>query len=141
MKSGVLFKYKDFLPVTSGTPMFSLGEGDTPLVRCEKLEKEIFSQKYFLEYAQSHFILFQVDFPRHKEQPLPLKNQNEALAKTYAISRFPTVLLIDPQGKETGRTGFRYGGANAYIEYLKGLLNDNGLMPNHKYLFPVSISP
>jgi threonine synthase len=40
MKSGVLSKYKDFLPVTSGTPLFSLGEGDTPLVRSDTLEKE-----------------------------------------------------------------------------------------------------
>jgi len=41
MKSGVLVKYKDFLPVTPKTPLFSLGEGDTPLVRCSELEKEI----------------------------------------------------------------------------------------------------
>ncbi|MFC2002864.1 threonine synthase [Chloroflexota bacterium] len=41
MKTGVLFKYKDFLPVTPKTPMFSIGEGDTPLVRCGELEKEI----------------------------------------------------------------------------------------------------
>ena len=40
MKLGVLVKYRDFLPITSGTPLFSLGEGDTPLVRCNKLEKE-----------------------------------------------------------------------------------------------------
>ncbi len=40
MRAGVLFKYKDYLPVTPGTPMFSLGEGDTPLVRCERLESE-----------------------------------------------------------------------------------------------------
>ena len=40
MKSGVLIKYKDFLPVTPATPLFSLGEGDTPLVRCPALEKE-----------------------------------------------------------------------------------------------------
>ena len=40
MKSGVLFKYRDYLPVTPGTPMFSLGEGDTPLVRSDKLERE-----------------------------------------------------------------------------------------------------
>jgi len=39
-KHGVLFKYKDLLPVTSDTPMFSLGEGDTPLVRSRWLEKE-----------------------------------------------------------------------------------------------------
>ena len=40
MKAGVLLKYKDFLPVTPQTPMFSIGEGDTPLVRCPLLEKE-----------------------------------------------------------------------------------------------------
>lgn len=108
---------------------------------CEKLEEKIFSQRIFMDYAQSHFILFQADFPRHKAQPLPLKNQNEALSKTYAVSRFPTVLIIEPQGKETARTGFRYGGATAYIEYLKGLLKDNGLLSNHKDPLPVSISP
>jgi len=40
MKPGVLFRYKDFLPITPGTPLFSLGEGDTPLVRYPELEKE-----------------------------------------------------------------------------------------------------
>ncbi|MFC1932076.1 threonine synthase [Chloroflexota bacterium] len=40
MKPEVLVRYKDFLPVTPSTPLFSLGEGDTPLVRCNKLEKE-----------------------------------------------------------------------------------------------------
>ncbi len=40
MKSGVLLNYKEYLPVTSDTPIFSLGEGDTPLIRCDNLEKE-----------------------------------------------------------------------------------------------------
>jgi len=40
-KTGLLFKYKDLLPVTSKTPMFSLGEGDTPLVRARSLEKMV----------------------------------------------------------------------------------------------------
>ena len=41
MKSGVLSSYKEYLPVTLNTPLFTLGEGDTPLVRCHQLEKEI----------------------------------------------------------------------------------------------------
>jgi len=41
MKPGVLLRYKDFLPITSKTPLFTLGEGDTPLVRCPQLEKEL----------------------------------------------------------------------------------------------------
>jgi threonine synthase len=41
MKTGVLNKYKDFLPLTSKTPVFSLGEGDTPLVRSDRLAGEV----------------------------------------------------------------------------------------------------
>jgi threonine synthase len=41
MKQGVLSRYRDFLPVTPATPMITLGEGDTPLVRSRILEKQL----------------------------------------------------------------------------------------------------
>jgi threonine synthase len=41
MGRGVLFKYRDFLPITPATPLITLGEGDTPLVRSVILEKEL----------------------------------------------------------------------------------------------------
>jgi len=41
MRQGVLIRYRDFLPVTPATPMITLGEGDTPLVRSRWLEKEL----------------------------------------------------------------------------------------------------
>jgi len=41
MERGVLFRYRDYLPVTSATPMITLGEGSTPLVRSLHLEKEL----------------------------------------------------------------------------------------------------
>ena len=41
MERGVLNIYRDFLPVTPATPMITLGEGDTPLVRSNTLEKEL----------------------------------------------------------------------------------------------------
>jgi len=37
---GVLAHYKPYLPLTDKTPMLSLGEGDTPLVRAPALEQE-----------------------------------------------------------------------------------------------------
>ncbi|MCK4863197.1 MAG: threonine synthase [Dehalococcoidales bacterium] len=40
MKKGVLLQYKDYLPVTPETPVFTIGEGDTPLVRCDRLAKK-----------------------------------------------------------------------------------------------------
>jgi threonine synthase len=41
MKQGVLTRYRDFLPITPATPLITLGEGDTPLVRSRTLEKEL----------------------------------------------------------------------------------------------------
>jgi len=41
MERGVLFRYRDFLPVTPATPMITLGEGSTPLVRSLNLENEL----------------------------------------------------------------------------------------------------
>jgi threonine synthase len=47
-KSGVLFKYQEYLPVTARTPMFTLGEGDTPLVKCDALAGQVgCSELYF----------------------------------------------------------------------------------------------
>ena len=48
MGVGVLNKYKEFLPLTEATPIFSLGEGDTPLVKSNRLGAELgCSELYF----------------------------------------------------------------------------------------------
>lgn len=41
MQAGLLARYHEFLPITPQTPRITLGEGDTPLVRSHRLEKEI----------------------------------------------------------------------------------------------------
>ena len=44
---GVLAKYSPFLPITSATPRITLGEGDTPLLRSQRLGGEIGCELYF----------------------------------------------------------------------------------------------
>ena len=41
MGIGVLHKYGEFLPLTAATPLFSLGEGDTPLVQSRRLGPDL----------------------------------------------------------------------------------------------------
>ena len=48
-KTGVLFKYKDLLPITPETPLFSIGEGDTPLVKCDGLAEEVGCGELYLK--------------------------------------------------------------------------------------------
>jgi len=47
VEKGVLARYREFLPVTAKTPMITLGEGDTPLVRSRKLGPELGCELYF----------------------------------------------------------------------------------------------
>ena len=37
--AGVLRRYRQYLPITSATPLLYIGEGETPLVRSRRLEK------------------------------------------------------------------------------------------------------
>lgn len=54
MGPGVLQRYADFLPVTSATPVISLGEGSTPLVRSRSLEKEIGCGELYFKLESSN---------------------------------------------------------------------------------------
>lgn len=47
MGIGVLARYKDLLPVTPATPMVTMGEGSTPLVRSARLGDELGAELYF----------------------------------------------------------------------------------------------
>ena len=40
-RRGVLHRFGEHLPITDATPMISLGEGDTPLVRSTQIERDI----------------------------------------------------------------------------------------------------
>jgi protein disulfide-isomerase len=89
---------------------------------CIKLDKEVFSQKEFKEYAKDNLILLSLDFPHEKHQTSKIKKQNEALQKKFGIEGFPTVLLLDADGNKIGETGYQEGGAAKYVEHLKALL-------------------
>lgn len=89
---------------------------------CVRLHDEVLKQKQFLDYAADNLILLEVDFPRRKKQTNEQKQANQALAEKYGIQGFPTILLLDPNGTVIARTGYRRGGANAYVKHLQQLL-------------------
>jgi|TARA_B100000497_G_C7417974_1_gene262658 protein disulfide-isomerase len=87
-----------------------------------RLNKEVFSQAAFLDYAAEELVLVKLDFPRKKAQSAELKAQNVALRDQFGIRGYPTVLLLTPDGKQIDQTGYRLGGAEAYVKHLKGML-------------------
>lgn len=90
---------------------------------CIKLKKEVFSKPAFVDYANEHLILMTVDFPQGLKQEDSLKEQNNKLLDAYGVNGFPTIILVDFEGKVLGKTGYKRGGPEAYVAHLKGLLS------------------
>ena len=89
---------------------------------CKRLSAEVFQQKEFEAYAKESLVLVMLDFPKDIEQTQETKEYNNKLAQKYGIQGFPTILLIDGQGKLVAQTGYQPGGAAKYVEHLKSYL-------------------
>ena len=67
---------------------------------CLSLDRTIFSQKKFLDYADRKLVLMKADFPAAIHlQPKALQQQNQMLKTKYGIAIYPTVLLLDSNGE------------------------------------------
>ena len=89
---------------------------------CKRLSAEVFQQKEFEAYAKDNLVLVMLDFPKDIQQSQQTKEYNNKLAQKYGIQGFPTILLIDGQGKLVAQTGYQPGGAAKYVEHLKSYL-------------------
>lgn len=88
---------------------------------CIKLDREVFSKDEFAAYAEKSIVPVKIDFPRRVDQPAELKKANRSLQEKYEIRSFPTIVVLDAEGKETGRLGYRPGGPKAFVEALEKL--------------------
>src|SRR5438034_573153 len=88
---------------------------------CIKLSKEVFSQAEFADYAKKNLVLVEVDFPRKKQQNEELKKANQALEEKYNIKGYPTIIVLDSEGKKVGELEYQPGGPKPFIAELEKL--------------------
>ncbi len=86
---------------------------------CKKLQAEVFGQAEFNSYAKDNLVLVTVDFPRRAPLAPEVKKQNEELAQKYQIEGFPTIVLLNAEGKQVGELGYQPGGASAFVKELQ----------------------
>jgi thioredoxin-related protein len=90
---------------------------------CIKLDKEVFTQKAFQDYAKDNLVLMLADFPNDKsKQSAQVQKQNKKLADEFGVRGFPTVFVLSPEGKVVGRTGYQPGGPEAYVKHIKDII-------------------
>jgi thioredoxin-related protein len=75
---------------------------------CVKLDEEVFSKGPFKSFAKKNLVLVELDYPRGKTQTDEVKKQNSELKAKFAISGYPTLILVDAEGQEVTRwVGFK----------------------------------
>ena len=67
---------------------------------CKALRKNVLNSSDFAAYARTNLVLVEIDFPKHKQQSDAEKQANETLAKKFAVEGFPTVILLDVDGRQ-----------------------------------------
>ena len=88
---------------------------------CIKLNKEVFNTQEFIDYAKKNIVPVEIDFPNKKKQSDELKTANHALQKKYGIKGYPTIIVLDSEGKNVGQLGYMKGGPKAFIAELEKL--------------------
>ncbi len=86
---------------------------------CMKLKAEVFDTMEFGAYAAGNLILVEVDFPRRKTLGTQQLIANEQLASKYDITGYPSIVVIDPNGRELGRCSYMAGGPTAFAGHLQ----------------------
>ena len=86
---------------------------------CKSLHKNVLTSEEFSKFAKDNLVLVELDFPNSKPQTAELKAANQELSKKYAISGYPTIIVLDADGKELFRK-VGYGGTPA-AEYVADL--------------------
>ena len=86
---------------------------------CMKLDREVFEQKDFKDFADKNLVLLKLDFPRTKAQSPEEKAQNEKLSDQFKIQGFPTIVVLNPDGNKAGDLGYTPGGPQAFLAELQ----------------------
>lgn len=91
---------------------------------CIAMRKNVFSKKEFVQAASKNFILVELDFPKADKA---LYEKNQPLREKYNVEGFPTVILLDPEGKEFDRFfASEYPKTEDFLKHLDESLEKKG---------------
>lgn len=76
-------------------PVLLVFAGSDWCAPCIRFEKQVLSEKSFLEFANDNLVILKADFPQRKKLPASEQKQNDALAEEYNPKGiFPKLVLL-----------------------------------------------
>ncbi len=99
---------------SSKKPIFGFFTGSDWCGWCHKLQRDVMAKPAFIDWAKKNVILLELDFPRNKELPAQLSQQNNELAKQFKVTGFPTVWYFMASKEKSGKTNLNPLGSQGY---------------------------
>jgi protein disulfide-isomerase len=75
-------------------PIFAFFTGSDWCGWCHRLEANVYSKPGFQAWAKKNVILLELDFPRHKQLPDSVMQQNASLQQFFNVQGYPTVWVF-----------------------------------------------
>jgi thioredoxin-related protein len=96
-----------------------------------KLDREVFDQAEFADDSKYNFLLCKLHFYQTQERAPEIIRQNEELATKYRIEEFPTVVVLNPDGKEIGRVNYIAGGVEPFAAQINTIVAKSRAASQH----------
>jgi len=85
---------------------------------CKKLKNEVFDQVKFKDFADKNLVLVEVDFPK-PFLSAEINSQREKFRSQYNFKGYPTLVLLDSQGRVIKQdAGYPGGGVNWFFHWV-----------------------
>lgn len=104
-------------------PLFLFFTGSDWCGWCIRLQKEVFLQPEFVNWAKENVVLLELDFPRRKALAPEVQQANNQLVQLFGVRGYPTVWFVRATEKEgkinfekLGSTGYVAGGPEAWLK-------------------------
>jgi thioredoxin-related protein len=124
----------------TGKPLFGFFTGSDWCGWCMKLQRDVFAKDAFKTWADKHVILLELDFPKRKQLPNDIAQQNANLQQAFQVTGYPTcwIFKADRDPVKNHYTLSAYGslgyptGAEVGKEEVTFLANANKILDNKK---------
>lgn len=100
----------------TGKPIMANFTGSDWCGWCKRLDKSVFIHKEFKDWAQKNVVLLELDYPRRKQVPAEIKQQNADLQRAFQVRGFPTVWLFELTKDDGGQFNVNALGKTGYTK-------------------------
>lgn len=79
----------------TGKPILANFTGSDWCGWCKRLSAAVFNKPAFKSWAEDNVVLLELDFPRRKELPAEIQQQNQSLQQAFQIRGYPTIWVFN----------------------------------------------